>query len=82
MMTGQHTDMTGVLDTEVDQYGSKLTPDDAEFWLYDVNLTTIAVMFKVAKLLFKIKMYICPYFLFDRFNYLLYKDIFFLSTKY
>ena len=44
MVTGQHVDMTGILATEVNQYGTKLTQMDPEFWLYDLNLTTIVVM--------------------------------------
>ena len=43
MVTGQHTDMTGILGPEVDQAGTRLTNTDPDFWLYDMNLTTIVV---------------------------------------
>ena len=45
MVTGQHGDTTGVIDTEVsDGQGGVLTFDkDAEFWQYAPNITTIAV---------------------------------------
>ena len=43
MMTGQHTEMTGVQGSEVYSNGLKLTPKDFEFWLYNSNISTIAV---------------------------------------
>ena len=45
LVTGQHTEMTGVLDRDVqDQDGNILhSASDPEFWQYDQNLTTIMV---------------------------------------
>ena len=45
MVTGQHTEGTGVLDRDVqDQAGNILhSESDPEFWQYDQNLTTIMV---------------------------------------
>ena len=45
MVTGQHTEVTGVLDRDVqDPSGNILhSASDPEFWQYDQNLTTIMV---------------------------------------
>ena len=43
MMTGQHSEMTGVLGQEVYSYGDRLQPTDMEFWMYNENISTIAV---------------------------------------
>ena len=45
MVTGQHTEVTGVLDRDVqDPEGNILhSASDPEFWQYDQNLTTIMV---------------------------------------
>ena len=45
LVTGQHTEMTGVLDRDVqDQDGNILhSASDPEFWQYDQNLTNIMV---------------------------------------
>ena len=54
MMTGHHTEMTGVLDREVtDGQGGVWKYDtDPEFWNYDVNMTTIWVrMFSYSQLI-------------------------------
>jgi len=51
MMTGHHTEMTGVLDREVtDGQGGVWKYDtDPEFWNYDVNMTTIWDLTKVSE---------------------------------
>ena len=45
LVTGQHSEVTGVLDRDVqDQAGNILhSESDPEFWQYDQNLTTIMV---------------------------------------
>ena len=45
MMTGQHGEMTGVIDREVsDGHGGVLEADlDPEFWSYNPNITSILV---------------------------------------
>ena len=47
LVTGQHSEVTGVLDRDVqDQAGNILhSESDPEFWQYDQNITTIMVSF-------------------------------------
>jgi hypothetical protein len=43
MMTGEHSEVTGVLGSEVRQDGYRLTPQDQDFWAYSANTTTLWV---------------------------------------
>jgi hypothetical protein len=42
-MTGQHSEVTGVLGSEVRQDGFRLTPGDQDFWTYSLNTTNLWV---------------------------------------
>jgi hypothetical protein len=44
MMTGEHSEVTGVLGGEVRQDGFRLTPQDQDFWAYNTNTTTLWVL--------------------------------------
>ena len=43
MVTGQHSELTGVLGREVNDFGKPLQYTDMMFWNYNPNITTIAV---------------------------------------
>ena len=43
MVTGQHSEMTGVLGKEVNYFGKPLQYTDMLFWNYNPNISTIAV---------------------------------------
>ena len=43
MMTGEHSEVTGVMGAEVRQDGYRLTPEDQDFWSYSPNTSTLWV---------------------------------------
>ena len=43
MLTGHHSEMTGVLGAEVNSDDRRLTETDMDFWMYNPNISNIAV---------------------------------------